>query len=623
MAIGVLKSGVNSQDVTASTGEDVVDTVNYVYSSVLAAAGNNILDFGADGTLIADSAAAQAVIDAGYTYVLLPYRSEPYKLNGLIAANRFSFVGVSGKDGQKPTIEASGTVITIGAHTGAKLDNFETFRNIKINVIADVVDGVFDMRSCRNFVIDSTVEIYASQQYWIGTLVKSSRSYQCTISAKNFAKGVSLIEIGDNAGGEVLDNINLTNALVQGNVAIMQRDNVAAYNLHNISIDGLKCRESAGSGEATLANQGMTHITSSLTAGDTIINVTDATQLKQGNLVANDLIYIGQRNNAEYVRVLSKSGNAITLDTPLRFNHSNDANSSGIGEPVIYGPVYITLDSVRGLNAGQVHFERGFVAMHLHNPLATSFGTLHDTSKNLIMCTHTGKDNVINTIQGGNTGWAGNIAIMNRPAHANTSAAIKPWKIASKPVIDAPFVTQVGTVPAGKYLWSYQYQNKTEVARVFASTTADLGDCSDFYINMDGSVTIVTSTAGLFVGQKSCLHIRQDATGGRIVFGFDATFTLIKPYKASTSAYAVDTLEFEWNGTVWVEQRRSPRITDKPYFVTTTTLLNTIAQNINAQYKEKDLEVLNSTTGLIVRAVDGTAGAIWVNRDGTTAATPV
>jgi len=31
MAIGVLKAGVNSQDVTASTGTDVVDTVNYVY----------------------------------------------------------------------------------------------------------------------------------------------------------------------------------------------------------------------------------------------------------------------------------------------------------------------------------------------------------------------------------------------------------------------------------------------------------------------------------------------------------------------------------------------------------------------------------------------------------------
>jgi len=34
MAIGILKAGVNSQDVTASTGTDVVDTVNYVYEYV-------------------------------------------------------------------------------------------------------------------------------------------------------------------------------------------------------------------------------------------------------------------------------------------------------------------------------------------------------------------------------------------------------------------------------------------------------------------------------------------------------------------------------------------------------------------------------------------------------------
>jgi len=34
MAIGTLKAGVNSQDVTASTGSDVADTVNYVYETV-------------------------------------------------------------------------------------------------------------------------------------------------------------------------------------------------------------------------------------------------------------------------------------------------------------------------------------------------------------------------------------------------------------------------------------------------------------------------------------------------------------------------------------------------------------------------------------------------------------
>jgi len=33
MAIGILKAGVNSQDVTASTGTDVVDTVNYLYET--------------------------------------------------------------------------------------------------------------------------------------------------------------------------------------------------------------------------------------------------------------------------------------------------------------------------------------------------------------------------------------------------------------------------------------------------------------------------------------------------------------------------------------------------------------------------------------------------------------
>ena len=568
--------------------------------------------WGADGTKSGDSAAVQAMIDAGVTVIEFEARPINYKVAGCVASTPVTFVGKPTIYGEKPTIEVDETALTIGTYSGQKINGFQTHRGYDIRIKGDIVGGIFDFRSCRNWKFDDTVQITSDQQYFIGCVVRSNRSYQGKMACRNFAKGFAMIEIGDTVGGEVMDTISLAGSITHGNIVAINRSGI--FNCHNIDCSNLKAREFASSDEGTKTNNGVTYLSSSALAGTTTIEVNDASALKAGNLGQNDLIYVGVGVNAEYVRVSSRDGNAIHLDenTPLRFDHSNDHNASGTGEPVIFGAVFFTLESVRGFTSTSMHLESAFVGIHAKNLTGACLGHISNTCRHLIVNDSGGFGNEVASISGGNSGWPEAISLMTMFESADQSA-FSAWSIRSRPDISANYTTQTDLTGGDIPFWALNDFSLKKVSNVQGGTTNVPSDCRKVHIKMDGFTNSIEIADGIFYKQPLTLSIDQNSQGARIVYALGSSINPLKPFQVSMSPFISDVMELEWNGLEWDEISRSPRITNQPYPTSSGGAMSDITNGINVYHKSQDLIVRNTANQHLYRASGPNPGDVWIS----------
>ena len=571
--------------------------------------------WGADGTKAGDTAAVQSMIDAGLTLIEFEARPERYKVAGCISLFApVTFVGKPSVNGDRPVLEASETILTIGSLAGQKVNGFQTFSGFDIRIVADITSGIFDMRSCRNFVFDETVQITSDQQYYIGSVIRSNRSYQFRASCRQFAKGFALVDFGDETGGEVMDNISIRGSINHSNVVIFQRSGIS--NCHNIDLNNVKVREFAGSDEGEKENCGITYLSAATGAGADSIVVEDAALLKNGALGENDLIYVGSGFDAEYVRVSSVVGNTISLDTPLRFAHSGNHNSSGRGQPVIFGAVFFTFDDVRGLHSDILHIESGFVGIMARNMTGSVFCHIANTCRHMIVNDAGGDGNIVHSVSGGDAGWGEPVSLMTM-LECSAQGAFNPWVIMSFPDISADYVTQEDMLGGNIPFWSLLNDEIVEITRS-AGTTLIPSHGRKVNVAMTGNSTELSIEPGVFYKQPITISFNQNNQGFRYVSSADSSVNLLKPLKPSMAPFSSDISEFLWNGSAWDEICRSPRNNTDPIFSTSNGSIGTATNTLNTLLKEDGLTIRSNTNGHLYMADGPNPTDPWTSqRDGT------
>jgi len=152
MAIGVLKSGVNSQDVTASTGVDVVDTVNFNYksrnynlASLVAAAADGDIPLGVP---ISTKGYFEDSDIGGSTYQLIDAGSSgarPAEISGYVdhISGGSGGLYLAATDKNNVSLEQLG--VADGADVGAKINILMSFNDVnriyaksKLSVVTSV-----------------------------------------------------------------------------------------------------------------------------------------------------------------------------------------------------------------------------------------------------------------------------------------------------------------------------------------------------------------------------------------------------------------------------------------------------------------------------------------------------
>lgn len=71
-------------------------------------------------------------------------------------------------------------------------------------------------------------------------------------------------------------------------------------------------------------------------------------------------------------------------------------------------------------------------------------------------------------------------------------------------------------------------------------------------MTLTGNVTINVPTASCFAGQRLLLLLVQDGTGGRTIT-FGAGFKVASGWTPSTTASKVNSIEFVFDGTNWIQ----------------------------------------------------------------------
>lgn len=583
-----------------------------------------VQDFGAIATQETDTAAVESMIAAGLSVAYLPARKELYKIYGVETTSYIALQGlptedtiseIENLDGSKPILECNGNpILTVGDITSMSEAPYP-FKDFDIYATGDCLEGVFTINGMLSADV-LNVQARASETHLVGTLFKCNRTYKFDFKVNNRIVGYASIELGYNAGTEVVDTINFAGSYVQGNYFMFTRSGLS--NPHNFDLSGLKCRNRKSVDEGVITNQGETTLTNAITAGATSITVSDASQLCAGALGENHIIYIGYGDIAEQVRVASVAGNIITLDpaTPCRFDHTNNMYGTGVGEPVIFGPVFITARLFRAIGCTTAHFEQGWAALHIEQPAGWSISNIYTTCRHLFMCEKVGDSNTIMTISGGNAGWTEQ-SLLYRPAWADDDEndIVDSWDILSYPRVTAPWVAQVDDSANTRPLWNFKGGDVTVQAAVLADTAIDAAKITDAIVMMGSYANLTTLTDGKFLGQRISITYIQDSGGFSDVGTFSANVTVNEPIVPSVQPYARDNIVFEWDGSGWIERFRTPRQLYPLVEANTAQLVNETS-NINTRWKSKGMLVVNTTDDLTYRAEGSDPIDVWVSMNG-------
>lgn len=599
----------------ASTGFDEA-TIARLTSAALALP-PSIRSFGAvGGDQALDTAAAQAMVDAGYTSCLIPDDGNEYEILGVVIPQGqfFEWVGES----QSAIIAVRGTVATYGnltSHTSV----FSLARNVQLKVYDDCIAGIFHLKFCRNGYINNLLVTDATNGTAIGTVFKFDRSYQMNLNdLHGVIKGVSIYELGDSTGNEVLDTVSLgVNVVWHSNYTLFIKS--GALNVHNLIVNS-KLRDVTGSGEDDVNNVGETTLTAGYAAGVSVITVTDASLLNNGNLAADNLLYLGVGYNAEQVRVASVSGNQITLDTPLRFAKS-------AGHPVIFGAVFITLESVYSFVSPHIHCEGAYISIHAKNVRGLSQQSAYTTSKIMYRIIDNCRGWTIGPVTYGNRGWS-SVSLFDIPAYHDGGKPCRTINLIGDLQGDSGVTfntaTNNSTQPTDDIIAWRVGADKT-VDRAY-NMTINTRETAKITINITAAIGNLTLTDGMVPGQRLELTFVQDATGNRFIEVDGATgntktnAVLHSNMVLSTGPHYTDRYEFVWDGVNWHEISRQIGDTLNPPFVGFTFADPTNEINTRNKYQGKPVRRQSDNQLLVAAGSEPTDP--WLSVSGTAVVTP-
>lgn len=603
---------------SAETVSGLVDTVNYVYKYTTGLI-KSIVDYGGgNGDQTEDTAAVQAMIDAGLTACYLPANENEYELLELVVPQGAKFT-IVGEDRASTTIAVRGKVLTAGDVTTESSDCFNV-SNVHFNIYEDITDGAFDLQFCRNCSATNFTASDVGATKRIGMLFKLDRSYQYKFeNVYGRCKGISLYEVGDSSVAEVIDTISHNNVVWHSNYGIMQRE--GALNVHNLLFNNAKFRDySSGEDEHTLANQGETSLSLAATSGATSITVADSATLNSGNLASGDLIYIGHDYTAEQLRVSSVVGNIINLDTPIRFNHTNDVDGTGNGEPVIFGPVFLTFGFCYSVNFNTLHLERGYIGVHGYSMRGTSVPNVFSTCLNTFRVVNKCRSWDVGSITIGNVGW-GSVNIFDVPDYHLAADSIQNISIGSPVQADSGVnVTYVNNDSTQSTDSGFRYAGgaTTAVTRSL-TTTINPALVSTALISMNGRIDRLNISDGLLEGQELEVIFSQDANGHRNIVTTGANITMSEPLNLSSRALNKDTFKFLWDGSQWND---SGRVVYDQLLPRVDANLGTVTADINTKNKYAGKLAIRTSDGVNFRAQGSLAADDWVSLDGSITITP-
>jgi hypothetical protein len=580
---------------------------------------------GGNGNQAADSAAVQSMIDAGVTTCFLPDNVNLYEILGLVIPRGVTF-NLIGESKSGVTLAVRGKIFTYGQLTGAATDNPGTVGNFTAKLYEDCTDGIFEYRFCRNIKPSDIDFIDNSSGTIIGHAFKFDRSYQAVFSGVyGNCKGLALLEFGDSTNAEVLDTIDFGDSVWHANQCVMQR--AGAVNTHGLLFSNTKMRDYEYGAEHTLLNCGETSLAVTAAAGATSLTVVDVNQLKQGNLTAGDLMYVGFGNNAEQVRLsAAPTGNVIPLATPTRFIHESSVTGSSpsIGESVIFGPVHVTLQDATSLSVGNCHAERGWRAFSLINCKAFNVQSLFSTCHSTISLARGCEAMQINNVTMGNLGWNEVDLIEIMPTH-NPSGFQPNIKI-NRPVYneDSLIVTYVlnqSTVATSQMI---EYCGGTSQNLGYNSTLVKVDPeiTSEAYISMTGDIAELRILDGQTEGQRLKLNFKKDSNGHRKITTINTNVSFDDPFYLSSRPFAKDQLSMLWDGTSWIEEARV--IYDQAYLPREINFsdLGNAGNGINTKNKYKGKVVFNTSANVRFIATGASTTDTWVNFSGGGTITP-
>ena len=578
---------------------------------------------GGRGNQSEDSAAIQNMVDAGLTHCFFDDNENEYEILGLTVPHRREFKLI-GNSRDKCRIAVRGKVATYG-DINITTDFCCHMRDLTFVIYADVTEGVIELRFCRNFVISDVFVTDNDSSTRIGHFLHLNKSYQCKL-ADIYGRwyGGALFELGASSGNEVLDTITMSNTVWHGNYGMFMRP--GPVNIHNLVFDNAKWRDKRGSLEHTNANQGETSIAIDASAGDEIITVYDASQLRQGNLSVNNLLYIGFDKTAEQVRVASASGNQITLDTPLRFAHSAsayvDENGNSFGEPVIFGPVFITLGFSYSTVIKAIHLEAGYIGIHATNMRGASIANAYSTCKKTFRLLNKSRSIQISAVTMGNKQW-GDVDLFDIPEYHNPDLNNFDICLNSEVHFDVGVtVNHVNNRSQQNDTSQLNYNvDNTEIVTRSLTTVATPKHSQTYFITMTGRIDTMRVLDGVMPGQRLKLHFLQDANGHRRIVAWTQNVTLREPFFLSSRAHAQDSIELHWDGSAWLEHYRL--VSDQAYLPPEKSkgLLANINNELNLYNKYKGKRVI-TPEGQILTAENWWQGADWVGANGETVVKP-
>jgi hypothetical protein len=586
----------------------------------------NAKSYGAGtGDVVADTAAVQAMIDDGLHIAFLPDNDLEYELLGLVIPQGQEFK-IEGESRDGAVIAVRGLVATWGSINTPT--NFACpLVRLTFRIYDDCLCGVVDLKFCRNFAFRDLYVTDNDEHTTLGFFANLDRSYQCSFEdVLGRWNGGAMFELGDSSASEVIDTISLNNTVWHGNYGFFTRPGPLAIN--NILLQNAKFRDQQSSDEHTNANQGETYLTSSPAAAAVSFDVNDATQLKQGNLGAGDFVYMGVGDTAEAVRVASVVSNTINLDpnTPLRFSHTADLDSTGVGEPVIFGPVHCTTGFLYSLVLPVAHFERAWIAVHAYSSRGVSIGNVFSTCKNTFRLVNKSRTWDVGVVTMGNVGW-GTVNLFDVPAyHDSAASAIFDVSLRKQVQADAGVTVNYlnnNSAQDTLSLLAFQVPGTLTVGRSL-TTTVDPTRTSHAVIAMNGRIDNMNISAGIVPGQPLKITFIQDASGHRVVgqIGWSSNTSFQRTFVASSRANSRDEISFRWDGTNWVELGRNIEdLSGLPREVPAANIA-AIGDSINTSNKYLRKPVLDSTNNQWLYASGSTAGSAWLDGDGATVITP-
>lgn len=576
---------------------------------------------GGRGNQSEDTAAAQAMIDAGMTHCLLDENNNEYELLGLVAPRNQEFV-LHGVSRQKCQVAVRGQVIVYGDIN--QPSNFlGQVHTLRFNIYSDVTDGVIEARFCRNFTVYDVFVSDGDNTNWIGHFLNLNKSYQCKLSDIHGRwYGGALYEVGASSGNEVLDTITTHNVVWHGNYGVFQRP--GPINMHNLVFDNTKFRDKRNSPEwIDEHSQGETRLAADALAGANSFIVTDMSQLNYGNLLNGQFLYIGYDRTAEQVRVDYISGNTVYLETPLRFDHSADINGLGNGEPVIYGAVFVSLGFNYSLNIQTMHCEGGWIALHAMNVRGASINNFYSTCYHTFRPLNKCRSWKVDIVTMGNKNWGTPILFhvpdYHNPDNNHFDIAIYK-QVNSDSGVNVQYVVN-DSLQDSSSIFSYNVTAREYINRSLGVTIVPK-HMSECYITMTGRIDDLTVQDGVIPSQKLRIYFTQDSNGHRFIVAWSNNVTLRDTLFLSSRPYAQDWIDLVWSGNEWDEVARYVAdLSELPPEESQGQLID-IDDELNQINKYAGKNVLETVTGRLLRAAGPLPADPWLDVMGVTRIMP-